>query len=84
MEERGPGLDEFRGEMKVKGYRPRGRRPWTDTSIGPMVFERGLTDYFSKILPTAEHRRLYERFKGTRPTLISRRTGARRMRTSPS
>ncbi len=56
--------DEFRGEMKVKGISAQ-RKEAMDRHLDRAdgFLERGLTDYFSKILPTAEHWRLYERFK---------------------
>jgi uncharacterized protein YprB with RNaseH-like and TPR domain len=56
--------DEFRSERKVKGISAE-RKESMDRSLdqADAFLDRGLTDYFSRILPTVEHWRLYDRFR---------------------
>ncbi|MDW5562538.1 MAG: ribonuclease H-like domain-containing protein [Methanomassiliicoccus sp.] len=56
--------DEFRGERKVKGISA-DRKVDMDRHLdrADHFLDRGMTDYFCKILPTVEHWRLYDRFR---------------------
>jgi uncharacterized protein YprB with RNaseH-like and TPR domain len=56
--------DVFRDERKVKGISAV-RKENMDRQLdrADEFLDRGLSDYFSKILPTVEHWRLYDRFK---------------------
>lgn len=56
--------DEFRGESKVKGISAE-RKEAMDIHLdrADEFLDRGVTDYFCKILPTVEHWRLYDRFR---------------------
>jgi uncharacterized protein YprB with RNaseH-like and TPR domain len=56
--------DEFRSEAKVKGISAE-RKESMDRHLDRAddFLDRGVTDYFSRILPTVEHWRLYDRFR---------------------
>ena len=56
--------DEFRSEKKVRGISAE-RKESMDRHLDQAdeFLDRGMTDYFSRILPTVEHWRLYDRFR---------------------